>query len=127
MAIKPPGVSGAGGLTPPIATERAHNERAVGSFSSAVSSAAPTGSAPATGQVEGAIDEVAAEIRAGRLERTDAVDAVIERVVLAQLPEGGASPRAQERIGLAQLALGDNPGFAARVDRMLARALGEGS
>lgn len=125
MAIKPPGAPGTGGITPPIATERTSTERAGASFASAVT--APPAATPgaSTGPVEGAVDSVAADIRAGRLERNDAVDAVIERLVLAQLPEGGSSARAQERVSLTQLALGDNPGFTARVDRMLARALGE--
>jgi hypothetical protein len=71
-----------------------------------------------------AVDEVARAVAAGALHDVQSqVDAVIEKMIELQAPEG-ASPKAiRARVAEVQLAVGDHPGFASRVQAMLAQAL----
>ena len=119
MAIKK--VGGPGRLAPTQQIEGKTTAPAEG-FGKIAEATATKESAPT--DVSLAVQEVAAEVAAGRLTAPLAqVDAVIDRMVRSQAPDG-ASPRAvSARVDEVQLALGDHPGFSARVQAMLATAL----
>lgn len=87
--------------------------------------AATTGTAQAApDDVEIAVRSVVGEISDGRLTTPqERVDAVIERLVEAQAPKGAPPKVVRARVVEVQLALGDHPGFTARVHRLIDRAL----
>ena len=93
-------------------------------FSSSVSparGAAPSGSAAL---VDLAVADVAAEVRRGGLPDGEArVDAVIARMVEREHGTRLAPAALRARVEETQLALGDHPGFAARVHALIDDAL----
>jgi hypothetical protein len=122
MSIKP---IGSGGPSPLDSVETNVGTSATRStvFSSSVEG---TGGASAASKtpVETAVDEVAREVAAGRVGKgTEAVDTVIARMVELKAPAGTSKAALRERVSEVQAALGDDPVFAARVERMLARAI----
>lgn len=113
---------GGGGASPIDAIENAPGTSATSSadFSRAVEGPQET-TAPRSA-IESAVSDVAREISAGRVDRTEAVDEVIARIVEIKAPEGMRPAALKERIAEAQATLGDDPEFARRVERMLKRA-----
>jgi hypothetical protein len=89
-----------------------------------VASLASVGPVRAPDAVRGAVEAVAVEIRAGRVDPgTAAVDAVIARFARSQVPPATPEARIEERTAMLQAVLGTDPSFAVRVQRLLDEAL----
>lgn len=126
MAIKPTG------HTPPVAPAdgaegvgRAKGPRGA-DFASSVTATDAAQAPQETDAVHAAVREVAAELDAGRVQPGEqAVDRVIERLVVQQAEPGTAPAVLRERVTETQFLLGDDPFFVERVERMLAAARAE--
>lgn len=94
-------------------------------FSTAVS-APERASASAAPQrpIEQAVHDIAAQVRSGAIPRDGAVDAVIERYITGTAAPGAPASETRERLQVARTALGDDPVFVMRLERMLTRELG---
>lgn len=122
MAIKKVGGGAPAPIQPTETTATKSRSFADVSSASRAAQKSPSQSADA---VHRAVSDVAEGIRAGRVgsEPEARVDAVIARIVELQSPEGTSRSHLRERIEDAQLALGDHPGFSARVTAMLDEVL----
>lgn len=119
MAIKKLGGPGRAVAPQPIESKKPATIEGFGK----VAKAGPAQTSEPT-EVAQAVNEVAADIAAGRL--TDPqmqVDAVIDRMVRLQAPEGASTRAVNSRVSEVQLALGDHPGFSERIQAMLSNAL----
>ncbi|MFT6399075.1 MAG: hypothetical protein ACJAYU_003838 [Bradymonadia bacterium] len=119
MAIKKVGGPGRVAPAQPIESKSAATVEGFGKVAEAAQTQpnAPT-------EVAQAVQEVAVDVAAGRLSDPQTqIDAVIERMVRLQAPEGASSRAVSSRVMEVQLALGDHPGFSERVQVMLANAL----
>jgi hypothetical protein len=123
MAIKPTIPSQVSGVGAADAVRRIDGPAASG-FSRAVDAPTAASASRAESPAVAAVRDVASEVRAGSVPREAAVDAVIDRLVDGQLSALPAREKA-ERALVARVALGDNPGFVERVERMLTQALSE--
>ena len=119
MAIKK---VGGGGRVSPVEPIENKKPASVEGFAKA----AATKESPRTEQTEvaRAVQSVAADVAAGRIpDPQDQVDAVIDRMVRLQAPEGASARVVNARVAEVQLALGDHPGFSGRVQDMISKAL----
>lgn len=119
MAIKKVG----GGA--PIAASRSVEQKdpaAAGGFAEVAKAEASEASPDPV--VTQAVEHVARKVAAGGLQDPqEQVDAVIEKMIELQAPDGASSKAIRARVSEVQLALGDHPGFTSRVQSMLTRAL----
>ncbi len=121
MAIKPTGHKAP--VQPGNSVAEPQSGRAGASFGSvAAAGTSPATSAPSGAEgVKSAVRGVAADIEAGRVSAEAAIDAVIERLVEAQMQ--GAEPGAiSSRVTEAQAVLGANPTFIDQVGRIFGDA-----